>query len=298
MLDPLNNEIQTEPYPNPFVKIFIFGLGIFWFDKVNDCADLGFVKTSGKPHPLQLLICEENQAPIPYNLNENSIVTINGKSDNQGMGYQFRSNTDPKHDKDFGWMVDLDEIHNPPIDFINSPTFFSRLRLRIKDAIYFTEHKSSTNSSASSGVKPSSPIGQVIGAVTEKDSTELSINGGANLLTNPNGKYTIIIRYHCNKRFGLTYPSDFHLIYDALNTSDVKYLSYDNYEAPWISECEMKRIKNIGKNLNEMNLEKERSSPKTSEKMIEELEDIIHILSCDVACQSATFGKYSRKVDL
>ena len=139
-------------------------------------------------------------------------------------------------------------------------------------------------------------IGQVVGVVTEKEATELRIDNGNNLLQ-PNGRYTIIIRYHCIQTI-LSPDSDFEHIYNVLDTTEKLDLSYDQYEPPWISSCEQNKISQIGKEIAEIDFNSNDFTKERRDKMLTDLDYARFRASCEVACQNSIFAEYSRSVAL
>ena len=87
----LTNTTPNQPYSNPTLKIFIFGVGILWFDQTTNYADFGFIKIPNDPHPLYLDICENGTIIYSEKLEENAKIILNGKADNRGMGNRYYS---------------------------------------------------------------------------------------------------------------------------------------------------------------------------------------------------------------
>ena len=173
------------------------------------------------------------------------------------------------------------------------------MRLSIGDSIFYTAHKSNaigtlTNQMGSSVGTPEQIGKQAVGVVTEKEATELRIDNGNNLLQ-PDGRYTVIVRYHCIQ----TRPSpdsDFEHIYNVLDTPEKLDLNYDQYEPPWISTCEQNKISQIGKEIAEMDFNSNDFTKERRDKILTNLDYVQHRASCEVACQNSIFGEYSRSV--
>lgn len=297
-MNELTNTTNTPPYSDPMVKVVIAGLGLLWFDETNNVAEFGFVKVPGFPHPLYIVVCEDGNIVYLDKLEEGSRIEMTGQQGNRGMGKRYEENGKPA--KDFRWMVDLDDIHNPPLPFKSNPGFFARMRINIDDAIYYTESLSSSNGTVSDvtgispiQVRPPQLIGFDIGMVTEKDATELRIDGGQNLLTKPNSKYSITIRYKCESSQS-SKESDFKYIYDVLDTNVICDLEYENEEYAVLTACEVSKINSVGERLAKLNLDKNNISPDDQLKM--DLKYVNALVSCEVMCQDAVFAKYSRTV--
>lgn len=299
----LTNFTDEPPYTNPVLQVYIFGLGALWFDAMNDYAGFGFIEVPQDPHPLTLEICENGQIVRFEEISKEQTIHISGSSENLGMGNQYHpANSSP--DDDFRWLLDLDSHYNPALDFVTTPAFYARLNANVGDAIFFTEHKSQGDAFLQDDngqpVNTPSPVGQVFGFSSQKEGSELRIDDGQNLFSDPQGKYTVIIRYHCVGAVGSNLVnSDFSRIYDVIyddgNLSRYD-LVYDNQELPWVSDCEMAKMTDHSQNIASIFTQNVSLSLAQMEEIAEQLGYINHRLSCDVMCQSVIFGKYSRTV--
>lgn len=295
----LTNTTGDSPYANPTVKLLIFGVGILWFDEKQNCADFGFVPVPNNPHPLFIEVCEEGKVIYSERLGKGSKILINGNSQNRGMGRRYQP-FGSKPPKDFSWMLDLDKIHDSPLDFKSEPDFFARLRMSIGDAIFYTAKLSNSNGQLqnSSGLSVGNPnlIGQIVGLVTKDKEIQLTVNDDTDILK-PDKNYTIIIRYHCIKGKSGT-ASDFKHIYDVLETNEKFDLNYEGYEGVPVFSCEMAKIKAIGLRLAETDFDDEVFTREKRDQLIDDLEYLNFKISCDVACQNPIFGEFSRSVVL
>lgn len=310
MSDQLTNITNEPPYTDPTLKVFIYGLGTLWFDDTHDYAGFGFVEVPQNPHPLTLEICENGQIIFFEEISGDKTIKISGNSDNLGMGNQYQSSKhqddDPqKPADDFRWMIDLDTCHQPPLEFISQPDFYGLINANVGDAIFFTGHKSEGNAVLKdldgNTVNSPSPVGQVVGFCSQKDGAELTIDKSENLLPNPNGIYTVIIRYHCSNiaPASSSANSDFSQIYDVIYDGGnlQRYdLVYENQETPWISSCEMTKMTSHSQNIAAIFSQNSSLSLGQMNEIAGHLDYINHRLSCEVVCQDVIFGKYSRTV--
>lgn len=306
----LTNITNEPPYIDSKLKVYIFGLGTLWFDQTNDQAGFGFIDVPDTPHPLTVEICENGQIIFSEEIPAEKTIYISGDSANLGMGNQYHSANHPQEDDpnkpadDFRWMIDLDSYYHPALAFVTKPPFYARLEMTVGDAIFFTEHKSPCDAvlenSTGLPVGTPAPVGQVIGFCSEKTGSELRIDTGSNLLTDPNASYTVIIRYHCSAQANSNpVNSDFIEIYDVIHDDGTleKYnLAYADQVPPWIAGCEMTKMRTFSENIAAIFDQNPSLSLAQMNEIAAKLDYINHRLSCELACQDVIFGKYSKTV--
>lgn len=306
----LTNITTQSPYANPKLNIFFFGLGTLWFDSKNDYAGIGFIEVAKTTHPLTIEICRNGQLIYSEEVPQNKTIFINGNKDNLGMGNQYHSPDHPdendpgKPDEDFRWMIDMDSVHKPPLEFRSSPDFFSQFKISIGDAIFYTRHKSQSNAvlmdSSGQPVRPPSRVGQVIGVSSEMNGSEVTIEGSQNLLPDATSNYTVIVRYHCaNETDAHSIGNDFDCIYDVISLDEKLQrhtLEYENEETPWISTCELSKMNAHSQNIASIFAQNASLTLTHMNEISSQLSYINHRLNCEITCQNVIFGKYSRTV--
>lgn len=307
----LTNFTKQPPYANPKLNIFFFGLGTLWFDGKNESAEIGFIEVAKTTHPLTMEICQNGRLIYSEEVPKNKTIFINGNKGNRGTGNQYHSPDHPdeddpdKPDEDFRWMIDMDSVHKQPLEFCPNPDFFSRFKISVGDAIFYTRHKSQSNAvlmnSNRQPVRPPSRVGQVIGISSAMSGSEVTIEGSQNLLPDTNSNYTVIIRYHCANESDLhLVNSDFYCIYDVISLDENlsrHTLEYEDEETPWISTCELTKMTAHSQNIASIFARNDSLTLTHMNEISSQLSYINHRLNCEITCQNVIFGKYSRTVN-
>ncbi|HEX8638076.1 MAG TPA: hypothetical protein VF692_08445 [Pyrinomonadaceae bacterium] len=280
---PATDVIDSEPT----AKLIIKGLPFLVFSRKNNRAELGFLDV--EEHDLLIYI---NEDLIPIKINRGSTIEINPH--NPGIGKVFRR---PGDDHDFGLVIDLNKHHTGPIKIRKPYNYFAKMY--INSATFYTKVKSIFDAELqqiNGNVKKRlSKVGKVGGANIYDKNFAILIDGKPLNLTAYEAPYEITVQYQCPIKTA-TRESDFHHIYDTVETADgMKFqLVYDGEEPPSLSMNEVKSINNVLEQIQTFFLANEKGEAEATlnrDHFLTELDYVIKRTSCEVACQVVTVSQ-------